>query len=73
MLWRCSGELWVDDQRLIKRCLVASLLVCGADALLGMDVIKHMGGVCIGKESSAIGGNDRCAAGAVSVRGDKRM
>ena len=74
---QCCGdavvELWVDDQRLINRCLVAPLLVCGADVILGMDVIKCMGGVSTGKDSSVIWGNNCCAAGAVSVRDDKRM
>ena len=73
----CCGdalvELWIDDQRLINRCLVAPLLVCGADVIVGMDVVKRMGGVSIGKDSSVIWGNNCCAAGAVIVRDDKRM
>ena len=47
--------------------------MCGADVILGMDVIKCMGGVSIGKDSSVIWGNNCCAAGADSVRDDKRM
>ena len=38
-----------------------------------MDVVKCMGGVFIGKDSSVIWGNNCCAAGAVSVSDDKRM
>ena len=57
---QCCGdavvELWVDDRRLINRCLVAPLLVCSADVILGMDEIKRMGGVSIGKGSSVIWG-----------------
>ena len=34
-------ELQVGRILVRKRCLVAPLLVCGADIILGMDIVKN--------------------------------
>lgn len=48
----CGGEapveLQVDGISVRKHCLVAPMLVCGADVILGMNIAKHLGGVCAG-------------------------
>ena len=72
----CGGEapveLLVDGVLVRNVCLVAPLLVCDADVILGMDIIKRLGGVCIGRDSGVSWGSKHCAAGVMATE-DRKM
>ena len=66
----CGGEapveLRVDGVLVRNSCLVAPSLVCDADVILGMDVIKRLGGVYISSDSRVTWGSIHCAVGVIS-------
>ena len=68
---KCGGEviveLSVDRASVQNQCLVAPSLVCGADVILGMDIKRRLGGVCISKDSCVPWGSKHCVVGAAAV------
>ena len=66
---RCCGEAVVDvtvhDQSIRTRCLVAPQLVCDAQMIIGMDIIRNIGGVYVGRGNQVWVGEQHCAAGVV--------
>ena len=73
----CCGEVLaefsVNGIIVTSRCLVAAALVCDADVILGMDVIRYLGGVCIGSQSEVSWGHQHCAVGVISHANDRRI
>ena len=57
-------ELTVDGRRLVMKCLVMPNLVDGFGVILGMDVIKWFGRVCVGGNGVRFGGLEAVAAAA---------
>ena len=47
------------------------MLVCGVDVILGMDIVKPLGGVCIGKDGGVSWGGKHCALGVTSTSGER--
>ena len=60
-------ELQVGGVLVRNSCLVTLMLVCGVDVILGMDIVKRLGGVCIGKDSGVSWGGKHCALGVTSA------
>ena len=73
---KCGGEviveLSVDRASVQNQCLVAPSQVCGADVILGMDIIRRLGGVCISKDSCVSWGSKHCVVGAAAVDRDRK-
>jgi hypothetical protein len=60
-----SVEFVVNEESERNLCLVAPVLVCGANVILGFDIIKHLGGVAISKDGSVSWGATVCVSVAV--------
>ena len=62
----CRGEalveLLVNGTVVRNRCLVAPVLVCGADVILELDIIKRLRGVAISKDGSVSCGVKLCGS-----------
>ena len=63
---KCRGEavveLLVNEVVVTNHCLVAPVLVCGADVILGFENIKRLGGVAISEDCNASWGVKSCAS-----------
>lgn len=70
----CYGEATVvmvigkTDMKI--RCLVPSELVCNAGMIIGVDVIKKLGGVMVNSNLDVRFGAQVCIASAVTKTGD---
>lgn len=66
---RCCGEITVDvfvhGQNVKVKCLMAPLLVCDFQMIIGMDVINTLGGVYVGNDGKVWFGQPHCAVGVV--------
>ena len=64
-------ELQVDGVLERNSCLVAPMLMCGVHIILGMDIVKRLGEVCIRKDGGVSWGQKRCALGVTSASGER--